>query len=281
MFSLILPSIGRLAEPERFLRFLDAQTVRDFELIVVDQNSDNQLGALLDRFRERFPIVHLRTPTRGAARARNAGIARAQGDLIAFPDDDCWYVAPDLLERVAGFFESNRHFDALSGSAIDAEGKPSHLHWRSTGAELNAVNYARRTIEFTLFSRRRLVEAVGQFDPDLGPGSGTVWGCGEGADFVLRAIKMGFRIWYDSSFQVGHPQPISIYDQQTIRRAYSYGMGTGRIWRRYGYPIWAASYYCLRPFVAGLLAAMRGRRDMAAYYFATARGRVLGWRTSE
>ena len=37
---------------------------------------------------------------RGLSRARNAGLRMIAGDIVSFPDDDCWY-PPDLLQRVA------------------------------------------------------------------------------------------------------------------------------------------------------------------------------------
>ena len=51
--SLIVATLGREAELSRCLGSLAAQTSRDFEVVVVDQNADDRLAALLDRERTR------------------------------------------------------------------------------------------------------------------------------------------------------------------------------------------------------------------------------------
>ena len=96
-FSLLLATVGRTAELERFLSSLDAQTYRNFDLIVVDQNPDERLAALVQSYAGRFPVLCVKS-TPGLSRARNAGLRYVSGDVIAFPDDDCWY-PPDLLRK--------------------------------------------------------------------------------------------------------------------------------------------------------------------------------------
>ena len=88
--SLILATKGRVEEMKRFMRSLAQEGNGSFELIVVDQNEDDRVGAILRELNLRFPIIHLRSEV-GLSRARNVGATAATGDIIAFPDDDCWY----------------------------------------------------------------------------------------------------------------------------------------------------------------------------------------------
>ncbi|HTW94346.1 MAG TPA: glycosyltransferase family A protein, partial [Tepidisphaeraceae bacterium] len=97
-FSLIVPTVDRVAELERLLTSLQRQTLRDFEVLVVDQNADDRVTTVIERCGKRLSIVHLRCQ-RGTSRARNLGIRRAAGTVMAFPDDDCWY-PPDVLEEI-------------------------------------------------------------------------------------------------------------------------------------------------------------------------------------
>jgi len=53
-FSLILATVGRSEELTRFLRHLDQQTYRNFELIIVDQNSNGILDSLIRQYQEDF-----------------------------------------------------------------------------------------------------------------------------------------------------------------------------------------------------------------------------------
>src|SRR5215212_9261375 len=98
-FSLVLATVGRTEEVRRLLESLREQTYRNFEVIVVDQNPGDGLTYLLELYRDTLNIRHIRS-AKGISKARNVGLRYTTGDVVAFPDDDCWY-APDLLERVA------------------------------------------------------------------------------------------------------------------------------------------------------------------------------------
>src|SRR5271166_4064415 len=98
MISLVVVTLNRVSELERLFASLDKQSYKDFEVILVDQNPD-------------LDIRHLRSG-RGLSRGRNVGLPFAKGDIICFPDDDCWY-PEDLLETVKEWFDSHPEFGAL------------------------------------------------------------------------------------------------------------------------------------------------------------------------
>ena len=82
-FSLVLATVDRTDEVERFLISLEKQTHKDFELIVVDQNPEGTFAPLLEPHKVNFPIVHLARPDdRGVSKSRNAGIQRATGEVL-------------------------------------------------------------------------------------------------------------------------------------------------------------------------------------------------------
>jgi glycosyltransferase involved in cell wall biosynthesis len=89
--SLLLATLGRSFELERFMTSLDNQTYRNFELIVIDQNTDARLDPILRKYRGRFSFVHVRSDKPGLSRSRNEGMKHLSQDtdLLAFPDDDC------------------------------------------------------------------------------------------------------------------------------------------------------------------------------------------------
>src|SRR5690242_15769453 len=99
-FSLVLTTVGRTSEVSRLFETLCAQTHTQFETIIVDQNEDGRLDALVAEYRANLRLRHIRAEKRGKSHANNVGLKYATGDVVSFPDDDCWYPA-DLLEIVA------------------------------------------------------------------------------------------------------------------------------------------------------------------------------------
>ena len=111
----------------RFLESLKKQTHQDFELIVVDQNPEEVLTPLLEAHKDDFPIVHVARPNdRGVSKSRNAGINHANGELLTFPDDDCWY-PPDLLKTVDAFMQSRPDVDCVSGRMVHQGGESDSI----------------------------------------------------------------------------------------------------------------------------------------------------------
>lgn len=91
--SVVVPTRDR---PQRLARCLAALSVQrpvvEFEVVVVDDGSETDLRPVVDGFADRLDVRLLVQPHRGPAAARNLGARRADGDLLAFTDDDC---APD------------------------------------------------------------------------------------------------------------------------------------------------------------------------------------------
>ena len=280
-FSLVLATVGRTAEVGHFLKTLDCQTYRDFQLIVVDQNPDDRLKALLEPYQNRFPIVHLRSAL-GLSRARNMALEHIAGDIVAFPDDDCAY-SPDLLEQVAGFLTLHSEWNGLVGRAVDEQGRDSSGRWHHQAGPVNRFNVWRRGTSYTIFLRRTVVVAVGAFDESLGVGARTPWGSGEDIDYLLRALEAG--LYYDPTVtvlhpvEVIHPEPIQV-DPGVGRRfakTYSYAMGRGRLLRKHSYPLWFVAYNWARPLAGVTLTLLQGRLENTQSHWATFQGRLQGW----
>jgi glycosyltransferase involved in cell wall biosynthesis len=275
LFSLVLGTVGRTSEVERFLRSLHAQHCREFELIVVDQNADDRLRPILAAYAEGFPVRHVRSE-RGLSRARNAGLAHVRGSLVAFPDDDCWYPA-DLLARVAGEFAVHPEWDGITGRSVDEHGVESGARFLPSSAVLSLAT-AWYAISYAIFLRRRVVDSVGAFDETLGVGAGTAYGSGEETDYVIRAIRAGHVVRYSRQIVVHHPNPVRTFDAAARRRGYSYGCGMGRVLDKHRYPRWQVAQALVRPAGGAVVAAVTGRWDRARYYANVLSGRLRGLR---
>ena len=273
-FSLILPTIGRREEPERFLASLAAQTFRGFELVVVDQNPDDRLVPVVDAYEDLYPILHLRTKRVGASAARNEGLRYSRSDLVAFPDDDCRYPS-DILEKVARFFDRHPELDGLTGRLIDEQGQSSILDFDLDPGPLDTINIWTRSIEATMFLRGKSARRF-RFDETLGRGSGTAWESGEGTDYLLQLLSEGASLYYEPTLNVIHPQPVSPYDAKAMRRAYEYGCGRGRVLRKHQYPLRERAKTLVWPLKRAVACAVNLKTAEARYHWNVFRGRSRG-----
>lgn len=273
-FSLILATVGRVAEVERFLNSLREQTYRDFELVVVDQNPDDRLSAVLGPYKGSFPIIHTRTSKRGLSKARNLGLEHSHGDVIAFPDDDCRYPV-DLLARVADHLASRPGLDGLTGRSVDDRGETSSGRFATGAGSVDRLNVWARGISFAIFVRSRSVRGL-RFDETLGAGAETIWGSGEETDYLLRLLDRGGEIHYDPELTVFHPASTPPYDARARRKAYEYGCGMGHLLRRHGYPPGAKAMRLVRPLGGTMLSAVSLKADKAGYHWNIFKGRVRG-----
>lgn len=271
-FDLVTATVDRTAPLEALLASLGSQTHAGFRLVVVDQNADDRVAALLHAH-PRLDVLHLHSQ-RGLSRARNAALPHLDADLVAFPDDDCLY-GPDLLARVAARFATDNGLDGLTGRAVDPDGT-ADPSWREDTAVLDPSNLWNRVISFTIFLRRSVVAGVGPFDERLGLGSGTPWSSGEELDYVLRAIRSGARVVYDPAVTVTHAR--RRYTSSELRKVgLRDGASVGWLLRRHGYGARTTARMLLRP-VGGIGASLAGG-DLAraSFHAATLRGRMRGY----
>jgi glycosyltransferase involved in cell wall biosynthesis len=274
-FDLVLATIGRTLELRRFLESLRSQTYRRFRLILIDQNDDRRLEPILDEYRDDVPLIRV-TSEPGLSRARNVGLRYLEGDVVSFPDDDCWY-PPDLLERVAADLGRRSDWAGVTGRTVDEAARSPFVLWQREPGVVTRENVWKTAVAVTIFLRRAVVERVGLFDESLGAGSGTPWGSGEETDYVLRALAAGCTIAYDPALAVFHESPTPALDRAAASKGYVIGMGNSRVLRKHRYPRWFAIYRVLQLVAGSTFFLARGRPALARFDWAMARGRVAGW----
>ncbi len=274
-YSLVLATIHRTAELERFMVSLYNQPFADFELLIVDQNRDGRLLPIIETYLSRGNLIHLRSEP-GLSKARNRAMGLLNGEIVVFPDDDCWYPV-DLLATVDRLFRDHPEWDGLTGRSVDRNDLPSGGRWDNRAGRITTHNVWRRATSYSIFLRRETIARLGGFDESLGVGAETRWGSGEDIDYLLRGISAGFHFFYSPAVQVFHPIPINQYDRLGLDKAYLYGSGMGRVLRLYDYPWWFSGYHFLRPLGGCLLAIFQGQPRKAHYYWKSLQGRIQGW----
>jgi glycosyltransferase involved in cell wall biosynthesis len=96
--SVIIPTRNRAGFVAGAIKSVLAQSLRDLEIIVVDDGSSDNTAAVIESFRQPGLVYLRHDQSRGGAAARNTGILRATGEYVAFlDDDDEWY--PEKLSR--------------------------------------------------------------------------------------------------------------------------------------------------------------------------------------
>jgi glycosyltransferase involved in cell wall biosynthesis len=106
--SIVIPTFNRCDMLRDLLADLVTQVVSNtrYEIIVADNGSTDATLDVIEHFtNEGHPIVHVREGRKGPSHARNAGIARARGPIIAFLDDDEKVPANWLMTICRTFFD--------------------------------------------------------------------------------------------------------------------------------------------------------------------------------
>jgi len=277
-YSVVMATVDRTEEPARFLASLREQSYRDFELLVIDQNRDDRLLPVLKPYEREFRILRLTSP-RGLSRSRNVGLKEIHGDIVAFPDDDCWYPR-DVLELVARHFIEMSDWDGLVARTLSERNEMETVR-RERSRPITISNVWDLCWTYRLFLRREVIDETGFFDESLGFGSGTPWGAAEDEDYMLRALKNGFRFRYDPTIRVFHPDRSSGRDEETARRAFSFGLAQGRVQKKHGHALWTVGCWWLGALNQTVLSVLRLDFRRAVCAFNSLRGRVQGWMSNE
>ena len=170
LVTVVMPTYERAALLPRAIHSVLGQTMPDLELLVVDDGSTDGTPEVLASCAD--PRLRaLRTEHRGVSAARNAALAEAQGELVAYLDtDNLW--SPQFLEimteelrpaDVAAY--SGRHLFLMDGPLSDAR----VIARRSHSPAYNPAGLLRgNSIDLNvLVHRRALIDEVGGFDEEL------------------------------------------------------------------------------------------------------------------
>lgn len=109
--SIVIPTFNRPDYLSRLLDSIARQTFKDYEVIVVDDNSPNsaEYSAVIDYFQAKLPaLTYLRnTSNMGAPYSRNRGIETGRFELIALVDDDDEWLDEKLAKQVEIFSKAD------------------------------------------------------------------------------------------------------------------------------------------------------------------------------
>ncbi|MDQ1402902.1 MAG: hypothetical protein QOG03_1218 [Actinomycetota bacterium] len=190
--TVVIATHGRAALLAETLDALAAQTRRDFEVVVVDDDSPDDTQALLAT----RLVRSLRVTRRGPGRARQAGWMAAAAPVIAFTDDDC-VPTPGWLAAILEPIEAGRA-DFVQGPTMP---RPDQLHldgpWART---IRVPTENHRFPTCNMAYRKAVLDDLGGFrDEFTGPNTS-----GEDTDLGWRAKEAGYRIEFAPDALVHH-----------------------------------------------------------------------------
>jgi glycosyltransferase involved in cell wall biosynthesis len=172
IISVILPVHNRADVLGRAIQSVLDQTLRDFELVIVDDGSKDESVPVARSFDDpRIQVVELGR-NRGGNVARNTGVRAARAPLIAFLDSDDTYL-PEKLERVVAQFQSSPDMELLVDSFIKVQ--PSGARVTRKNPVIRDRELFRRAL-FTrvlwkatpsISARKTAIERAGMFDEAL------------------------------------------------------------------------------------------------------------------
>lgn len=190
-----------------------------WEVLVVDNNSTDQTRAVAEDYCRNFPgrFRYVFEPAQGLSRARNAGIHQAQGEIIAFIDDDV-IAEPTWLQNLTAPLIDGQW--AGAGGRIVPPPDFSPPDWLTVGGEMDllgallplfdlgdqAGEMNRPPYGANMAFRKNMFEKYGNFRVDLGR-CGTKLLMGEDIEFGNRLMSAGERLRYEPTAVVQHPVP--------------------------------------------------------------------------
>ncbi|NLV40879.1 MAG: glycosyltransferase [Candidatus Hydrogenedentes bacterium] len=167
LVSVIMPAWNRAETIGRAVESVLAQSYANWELIVVDDGSDDGTPEAVQAFRAANPKIRLlRIAHEGVSAARDAGLREAKGGIIAYLDSDNRWLPDYLLFSVHALLETGAKCGYSVLEIVDEDQRNAVSH-RARRFDLDALlknNY----IDINIYvHRRELFEELGGFDHTL------------------------------------------------------------------------------------------------------------------
>lgn len=176
-----------------------------WELVCVDSNIDSESRRIIEAFASSspVPIRYVSELDPRLSVARNAGLRHASGDILAYTDDDC-LVDAEWLARIWNEMRADPSL-AMLGGRLELQNKddlPICIRPFRERVAISPTSMYSLIGTSNMAFRRSVVDAIGIFDPEFGPG--TELPAAEDVDFVYRALKAGFKVVYSPDILIFH-----------------------------------------------------------------------------
>ena len=202
-----------LRDTLRALQALKSSASRNWEVVVVDNNSSDHTRAVVEEAQRDWPLLRYEFEIQqGLSHARNHGIACARGEVLLFTDDDV-LPEPDWLEATMEGLAKHQA-DACGGYIAPIWETPpppwlterfyGFLAIRTDRGDDHPLTAASQTpFGANMAIKKKVFEQVGLFDTDRGR-KGNVLASGEDGEMFQRILASGFKAVFLGTSRVHH-----------------------------------------------------------------------------
>lgn len=226
--SVIIPSYNRPAALGRCLESFGHQSLSpaEYEVVVVDDGSKQAIDHVIETHCKDYAVKLVRQSNKGPASARNRGVAEANGEFIAFTDDDCqvdreWLSSfvcrlQDEPQTLLGGQTLNQLTDNIYSQASQTLVDYLYEFHERTNSEMKFF-----TTNNMALSRQGFLDAGGFDEGFPNPG-------GEDREFCDRWLLSGGMTSFHPTATIYHSHPLNLTGFCKLH--YRYGHGAKRFW---------------------------------------------------
>lgn len=229
-YSIIVPVFNRPDEVDELLQSLVGQTLKDFEVVIVEDGSQKPCKDVCDKYTDRLDVKYFMKNNSGPGQSRNYGAERANGEYLIVLDSDV--VLPEGYLKAVD--------DELKREPADAFGGPDCAHDSFTETQ-KAISYS-MTSFFTTGGIRGGKKKLDKFYPrsfNMGIrrdvymrlGGFSKMRFGEDIDFSIRIFKAGCRCRLFPEAWVWHKRRTDM--RKFFRQVYNSGIARVNLYIKY------------------------------------------------
>jgi glycosyltransferase involved in cell wall biosynthesis len=254
LISIIVPVYNRADEIDSFLASFSIQEKSDFEIIIVDDGSSDNLKDIINKYSDKLTIEYYYQENKGPGAARNMGMSKANGDYFVFIDSDCTVPENYISNLIRNISECD--CDAFGGPDTYRSDFPPFL---------KAVNYSMTSFIGTGGTRGSKGKSVAKYYPrsfNMGISKQVyqkIGGMndlrhGQDMEFSNRIYKAGFKVKYFDDVFVYHKRRTS--PTRFFKQIFNWGVARinlGRIDKNMLKPVHGLPFLILTGFLLTLI----------------------------
>ena len=229
-YSIIVPVFNRPDEVDELLQSLVGQTLKDFEVVIVEDGSEKPCKDVCDKYAGKIDLKYFMKKNSGPGQSRNYGAERANGEYLIVLDSDV--VLPEGYLKAVD--------DELNSEPSDAFGGPDCAHDSFTETQ-KAISYS-MTSFFTTGGIRGGKKKLDKFYPrsfNMGIrrdvymrlGGFSKMRFGEDIDFSIRIFKAGCKCRLFPEAWVWHKRRTDM--RKFFRQVYNSGIARVNLYKKY------------------------------------------------